>query len=93
MSKSFQEFATTNNLEREIKAPVKSWRLQTKPINSIVVYKDWLYSASLIVEGSNIKVNNIYRTLNIHTAEETATDQIQRKRYRIGDVRVSLKYQ
>ncbi|KAJ4722163.1 RING-type E3 ubiquitin transferase [Melia azedarach] len=55
MDSSIQEFATTNNLEREIKAPVKSWRLQTKPINSIVVYKDWLYSASLIVEGSNIK--------------------------------------
>ena len=34
--------------------------MQNRPINSIVVYKDWLYSASDIVEGSNFKV----RTLN-----------------------------
>lgn len=50
----------SNNVEREIKAPFKSWRLQSKPINSLVVYKDWLYSASSSVEGSNIKVHELF---------------------------------
>lgn len=62
----------SNNVEREIKAPFKSWRLQSKPINSLVVYKDWLYSASSSVEGSNIKVCELFmnyiRTLNVYTA-------------------------
>ncbi|KAL5785199.1 hypothetical protein ACOSQ2_007591 [Xanthoceras sorbifolium] len=52
---SIQELAIANNQEREIKAPTKTWRMQTKSINSIVVYKDWLYTASSVVEGSNIK--------------------------------------
>ncbi|GKV31484.1 hypothetical protein SLEP1_g40169 [Rubroshorea leprosula] len=55
MDSSIQELPMTGNNEREIKAPAKSWRLQTKPINSIVVYKDWLYSASSLVHGSNVK--------------------------------------
>ncbi|GAV74923.1 WD40 domain-containing protein [Cephalotus follicularis] len=55
MDSSIQELAMTNNREREIKAPTKRWRIQNKPINSIVVYKDWIYSASSFVEGSNIK--------------------------------------
>ncbi|KAJ0091794.1 hypothetical protein Patl1_25043 [Pistacia atlantica] len=52
---SIQELAMTNYQEREIKAPAKIWRMQSKSINSIVVYREWLYSASSIVEGSNIK--------------------------------------
>ncbi|XP_057958837.1 putative E3 ubiquitin-protein ligase LIN-2 isoform X2 [Malania oleifera] len=52
---SIQELAITSNLEQEIKRPSKSWRLQSRPINSIVVYKDWLYSASTTVEGSNLQ--------------------------------------
>ncbi|KAK1592606.1 hypothetical protein Q3G72_027625 [Acer saccharum] len=54
---SIQELAIANNQEREIKAPTKTWRMQlkTKSINSIVVYKDCIYSASSVVEGSNIK--------------------------------------
>ncbi|TXG71714.1 hypothetical protein EZV62_000293 [Acer yangbiense] len=51
------QVAIANNQEREIKAPTKTWRMQlkTKSINSIVVYKDCIYSASSVVEGSNIK--------------------------------------
>lgn len=41
---------------REIKAPSKSRLKQKRPINSIVVYKDWIYCASDMVEGSNFKV-------------------------------------
>ncbi|XP_059632741.1 putative E3 ubiquitin-protein ligase LIN-1 isoform X2 [Cornus florida] len=55
MDSSIQELDVTNNREREIKAPSKSWSMQSKSINSIVMYKDWLYSASAIVEGSYIK--------------------------------------
>ncbi|WCJ23483.1 Transducin/WD40 repeat-like superfamily protein [Euphorbia peplus] len=55
MDSSIQEFSTVNNREREIKPPLKSWRLQNKPINSIVLHKDWLYSATSIVEGSKVK--------------------------------------
>ncbi|XP_017975654.1 PREDICTED: putative E3 ubiquitin-protein ligase LIN-1 isoform X1 [Theobroma cacao] len=52
---SIQELSITSNNEREIKAPVKKWRMQSKPINSIIMYRDWLYSASSMVEGSNIR--------------------------------------
>ncbi|XVE82157.1 hypothetical protein DITRI_Ditri15bG0124200 [Diplodiscus trichospermus] len=52
---SIQELSTTSNNEREIKAPVKKWRMHSKPINSIVMYRDWLYCASSTVEGSNIR--------------------------------------
>ncbi|KAI5349502.1 PREDICTED: putative E3 ubiquitin-ligase [Prunus dulcis] len=52
---SIQEFSTTNNRAQEIKAATKFWKLQKKPINAIVTYKDWLYSASSVVEGSNLK--------------------------------------
>ncbi|XP_058000933.1 putative E3 ubiquitin-protein ligase LIN-1 isoform X2 [Hevea brasiliensis] len=55
MDSSIQELAIANNREREIKQPIKSWRMQKKPINSIAVHKDWLYSASSIVEGSKVK--------------------------------------
>ncbi|XP_054806841.1 putative E3 ubiquitin-protein ligase LIN-1 isoform X2 [Prosopis cineraria] len=49
---SIQEYSTTYNRELEIKAPIRSWRKQNKPINSVVAYRDWLYSASRHVEGS-----------------------------------------
>ncbi|KAK2645809.1 hypothetical protein Ddye_021004 [Dipteronia dyeriana] len=54
---SIQELSIANNHEQEIKARTKTWRMQlkTKSINSIVVYKDCIYSASSLVEGSNIK--------------------------------------
>ncbi|XVF62574.1 hypothetical protein PTKIN_Ptkin09bG0019300 [Pterospermum kingtungense] len=52
---SIQELSTTSNHEREIKAPVKKWRMHSKPINSIIMYRDWLYCASSMVEGSNIR--------------------------------------
>ncbi|KAA8527444.1 hypothetical protein F0562_034841 [Nyssa sinensis] len=55
MDSSIQELTITNNREREIKAPSKSWRMKSKFINSLVMYKDWLYSASANVEGSNIR--------------------------------------
>ncbi|XP_023642671.1 putative E3 ubiquitin-protein ligase LIN-1 isoform X2 [Capsella rubella] len=52
---SIQELIVTNKREKEIRAPTRSWRLQNKPINSVVVYKDMLYSSSTHVEMSNIK--------------------------------------
>ncbi|CAI8584680.1 unnamed protein product [Vicia faba] len=52
---SIQEYNTTHNREQEIKPPTRSWRKQSKPINSIVAYRDWLYSASRHVEGTTFK--------------------------------------
>ncbi|KAM7258732.1 hypothetical protein ACFE04_014473 [Oxalis oulophora] len=53
---SIQEISVTNNREREIRPPTKSWRLQNKPVNSIVQYKEWLYcAANSTVDGSDIK--------------------------------------
>ncbi|KAK9068062.1 hypothetical protein SSX86_012173 [Deinandra increscens subsp. villosa] len=55
MDSSIQELVIGNNRQQEIKAPLKSWRKQNKPINSITLYKDWLYSASTCIDGSRIK--------------------------------------
>ncbi|KAK1418987.1 hypothetical protein QVD17_28141 [Tagetes erecta] len=55
MDSSIQELVVGNNRQQEIKAPSKSWRMQNKPINSISLYKDWLYSASTCIVGSRIK--------------------------------------
>ncbi|KAI3505102.1 hypothetical protein L1887_27007 [Cichorium endivia] len=55
MDSSIHELIIGNNRQQEIKGPLKTWRLQNKPINSIAVYKDWLYSASSCVDGSRIK--------------------------------------
>ncbi|KAI3703374.1 hypothetical protein L1987_73400 [Smallanthus sonchifolius] len=55
MDSNMQELIIGNNRQQEIKAPSKSWRMQNKPINSISLYKDWLYSASACIEGSRIK--------------------------------------
>ncbi|WJX23529.1 hypothetical protein P8452_12732 [Trifolium repens] len=52
---SIQEYSAAHNREVEIKPPTKSWRKQSKPINSVVVYRDMLYSASKHVEGTTIK--------------------------------------
>ncbi|KAL0548399.1 hypothetical protein IC582_012848 [Cucumis melo] len=50
---SIQEFSVTNKWEQEIKPPSKSWILMhQKAINSLAVYKDWLFSASSMVQGS-----------------------------------------
>ncbi|GER52179.1 transducin/WD40 repeat-like superfamily protein [Striga asiatica] len=54
MDSSIQELMIVNNRQQEIKAPLKSW-MQTKPISSVAMYKDWLYCASSAVEGSKIK--------------------------------------
>lgn len=54
MDSSIQELVITNSRQLEIKAPSKSW-MQNKPINSVSIYKDCLYSASLVLEGSKIK--------------------------------------
>lgn len=45
----------------EIRPPTKSWRLQNKPINSILIYKGWVYCAGTVLEGSSLKVCIIYR--------------------------------
>jgi len=54
--KLFQEYSTTHNRELEIKPPTRSWRKQSKPINAVVAYRDWLYSANKQVEGTTFKV-------------------------------------
>ncbi|KAL8481497.1 hypothetical protein ACS0TY_027852 [Phlomoides rotata] len=54
MDSSIQEMMIMNNRQQEIKAPSKSW-MQTKPISAISTYKDWLYNANLVVEGSKTK--------------------------------------
>nr|XP_011462732.1 PREDICTED: putative E3 ubiquitin-protein ligase LIN-1 isoform X3 [Fragaria vesca subsp. vesca] len=59
---SIQELSTTSNRAQEIKAAAKFWNLQRRPINAVVTYKDWLYSASSIVEGSNLKEWKRHRT-------------------------------
>lgn len=51
---SIQELMITNNRHQEMKEPSKRW-MQNKPISSISMYKEWLYSASLVVEGSKTK--------------------------------------
>ncbi|XP_027115995.1 putative E3 ubiquitin-protein ligase LIN-1 isoform X1 [Coffea arabica] len=52
---SIQELAITNCREQEIRAPAKKWLMQNKPVNTLAVYKDWLYGGSVVVEGSTIK--------------------------------------
>mgnify|MGYP004715429103 FL=1 len=52
-----QELAITNCREQEIRAPAKKWLMQNKPVNTLAVYKDWLYGGSVVVEGSTIKVH------------------------------------
>lgn len=41
-----------------IRAPDNSWRINRKPINSIKLYRDWVYSAGAVVEGSCMKVRS-----------------------------------
>lgn len=71
-SHCFQELSTTSNRAQEIKAGAKLWNLQRRPINAVVPYKDCLYSASSIVEGSNLKVRNRLRSW--HWEIEPPTD-------------------
>ncbi|XP_019158992.1 PREDICTED: putative E3 ubiquitin-protein ligase LIN-1 isoform X2 [Ipomoea nil] len=52
---SIQELAITTSRQQEIKAPSNRWRWRNKTVNSIFVYKDWLYCAIANVEGSHIK--------------------------------------
>uniref|UniRef100_A0A0R0G8W7 Uncharacterized protein n=1 Tax=Glycine max TaxID=3847 RepID=A0A0R0G8W7_SOYBN len=52
---SIQEYSSTHNRELEIKPPTRSWRKQSKPINAVVAYRDWLYSANKHVEGTTFK--------------------------------------
>ncbi|XP_076924094.1 putative E3 ubiquitin-protein ligase LIN-1 [Bidens hawaiensis] len=55
MDSNIQELIIGNNRQQEIKASLKSWRMQSKPINSLALYKDWLYNASTSIDGSRIK--------------------------------------
>lgn len=54
------------NREVEIKAPMRSWRKQSRPINSVVAYRDWLYSASRLVEGSPFQVTMINTNFKVY---------------------------
>lgn len=46
----------------EIRAPTKIWRIRKQLINSIQIYKDWMYLAGATVEGSSIKVPVLHPT-------------------------------
>ncbi|KAF9606163.1 hypothetical protein IFM89_023256 [Coptis chinensis] len=53
---SIQEVDIANERIKEIKAPNKRWWAKNKPINDILVYRDWLYSArGVLVEGLVLK--------------------------------------
>ncbi|XP_011621981.1 putative E3 ubiquitin-protein ligase LIN-1 isoform X1 [Amborella trichopoda] len=52
---SIQEVDLSTNCSREINGGVKSW-IKSKPVNSIAIFKDWIYSAGATVKGSNVKV-------------------------------------
>ncbi|CAK7323112.1 unnamed protein product [Dovyalis caffra] len=67
---SIQELTIATKREREIKAPTKSWMMQNKPINSIGVYKDWLYSASSVIEGSKVKEWRMHHKPQISTVAD-----------------------
>ncbi|KAL1548460.1 putative E3 ubiquitin-protein ligase LIN-1 isoform X1 [Salvia divinorum] len=51
---SILEVMISNNRQQEIKGPSKGW-MQNKPIRSISLYKEWLYSASSAIEGAKMK--------------------------------------
>ncbi|XP_047315042.1 putative E3 ubiquitin-protein ligase LIN-1 [Impatiens glandulifera] len=55
MDSSIWEIDLCKNQDREIKPASKVWKMQSRPISSIAVYKEWLYCSSLTVEGSSIK--------------------------------------
>nr|XP_009411673.2 PREDICTED: putative E3 ubiquitin-protein ligase LIN-1 [Musa acuminata subsp. malaccensis] len=52
---SIQEVDLMDGNKTLIRAPAYSWRIQKKPVNSIKLYKDWVYSAGAVVEGSCLK--------------------------------------
>lgn len=52
---SIQEVDIMENNKTEVRPPIKRWRMQNKPVNSIVVYKGWVYCAGAVLEGSSIK--------------------------------------
>ncbi|XP_016495370.2 putative E3 ubiquitin-protein ligase LIN-1 [Nicotiana tabacum] len=52
---SIQELAIANSRQQEIKAASKIWSMKNKSVNSLAIYKDWIYSASSMVEASHIK--------------------------------------
>ncbi|WOL10325.1 E3 ubiquitin-protein ligase [Canna indica] len=52
---SIQEVDLVDGNKTTIKAPASGWRMQKKPINSIKLYKDWVYNAGAVVEGSCMK--------------------------------------
>ncbi|KAK1278766.1 putative E3 ubiquitin-protein ligase LIN-1 [Acorus gramineus] len=52
---SIQEFDIATSQRQEIRAPTKGWSMQNRTINSIFVYKNWVYSSGATVEGLNFK--------------------------------------
>lgn len=52
---SIQELMISNSRQQELKGSAKKWMMQSKPINSLVVYKDWLYCAGVVIEGAKTK--------------------------------------
>lgn len=62
---SIQEVDLVGDHKTEMRAPASSWRMQNKPINSILVYKGWIYCAGAIIEGSSMKEWRRYRQPHI----------------------------
>ncbi|KAF3784078.1 putative E3 ubiquitin-protein ligase LIN-1 [Nymphaea thermarum] len=53
---SVQEIDLVTDQRRELESPAKGWWMKNRPINSLLVYRDLLYTAGASVKGSNIKV-------------------------------------
>ncbi|KAL5701287.1 hypothetical protein ACHQM5_026638 [Ranunculus cassubicifolius] len=67
---SIQEVDMTNEREREIKPPARRWWVQNKPMNAVLGYKDWFYSASTLVEGSILKERRNHKEAQMSIAME-----------------------
>ncbi|KAK1293369.1 putative E3 ubiquitin-protein ligase LIN-1 [Acorus calamus] len=53
--RGLKEFDIATSQRQEIRAPTKGWSMQNRPINSIFVYKNWVYNSGATVEGLNLK--------------------------------------
>ncbi|KAJ6824232.1 putative E3 ubiquitin-protein ligase LIN-1 isoform X1 [Iris pallida] len=70
---SIQEVDITEDRNIEIKAPASRWRRMYKPINSIAVYKGWVYCAGATVEGSSTKEWRRHKTPTISLSMSRGT--------------------
>lgn len=87
-----QELAIANSRQQEIKAPSKIWSMKNKSVNSLAVYKDWIYSASSMVEASHIKVTNATCWCGVNTSSiDTLTDAGMEKKQEAPNINDARK--